>query len=311
MFLDATSTMSAKREMPAQAPDDFEWVNSWAATTLPPASAPAVVPEVTPPVAARVERPIPIAPIQPLAIEAALAECPQAAASLAAAPFPAEPGARAPAAVVDAPAAVVDAPAAVATMVPPGPPDPVDSEVVPDVALAPFGSEAADEPDTAAAASSAPADTVAESVASADDGGVSPTSDDEPRPSAPISFLDFARRAKSSLLGIVARTADPQPQPEAAPLEDISDLTDPLAAGVTLSPESAPTIVPDQLERDIAEIEVRRDALFAEWERSRRIAVDPVGRARTTDYVPILLGCVLGFTLLVVFGAAASFVSLR
>jgi hypothetical protein len=185
----------------------------------------------------------------------------------------------------------------------------VDSEVVPDVALAPFGSEAADEPDTAAAARSAPADAVAESVASADDGGVSPASDDEPRPSAPISFLDFARRAKSSLLGIVARTADAQP--EAAPLEDISDLTDPLAAGVTLSPESAPTIVPDQLERDIAEIEVRRDALFAEWERSRRIAVDPVGRARTTDYVPILLGCVLGFTLLVVFGAAASFVSLR
>ena len=304
MFLDATSTMTAKREMPAQAPDDFEWVNSWAATTLPPASAPAVVPEVTPPVAARVERPILIAPIQPLAMEPALVECRQAAASLAAAPFPAEPGARAP-------AAVVDAPAAVATTVPPGPPDPVDSEVVPDVALAPFGSEAADEPDTAAAVRSAPADIVAESVASADDGGVSPTSDDEPRPSAPISFLDFARRAKSSLLGIVARTADPQAQPEASPLADISDLTDPLTAGVTLSPESAPTIVPDQLERDIAEIEVRRDALFAEWERSRRIAVDPVGRARTTDYVPILLGCVLGFTLLVVFGAAASFVSLR
>jgi hypothetical protein len=32
---------------------------------------------------------------------------------------------------------------------------------------------------------------------------------------------------------------------------------------------------------------------------------------RTSDYVPILVGAVLAFTSLIVFGAAASFVSLR
>jgi hypothetical protein len=129
-----------------------------------------------------------------------------------------------------------------------------------------------------------------------------------PAPSAPISFLDFARRARRSLFRIVARNPDPQPESEALPLEDISELSDPVAADAALP--LAPDIAPDQLERDIAEIEMRRDALYAEWERSQR-GGDPTARSRTSDYVPILLGTVLGFTLLVVFGAAASFVSLR
>jgi len=298
MLSNVTSTMTAKREMPAQVSDDFAWVNSWAAKTLPQTSAPAVAAGITPPAAASAPQPR-IEPIQPLASEPVLAERPQVAVSLAPAPI-LEPG-----------DTIVDAPATVAAVTPLGPPDPVETDVVQDVTFAPFESEAADEPDPAAAARNAQPHTGAESVASVDEGGASPLLDEEPHSAAPISFLDFARRAKRSLFGIVVRTADPQPEPEVAPLEDISHLTDPLAAGVTLPPESAPTIVPDQLARDIAEIEVRRDALFAEWERSRRIAVEPSRGARTTDYVPILLGCVLGFTLVVVFGAAASFVSLR
>lgn len=72
-------------------------------------------------------------------------------------------------------------------------------------------------------------------------------------------------------------------------------------------------LAPDQLERDIAEIEIVRDQLLAEAEGNagRRLWAKQLQRARTADYVPILVGGALALTLLVVFGAAASFISLR
>jgi hypothetical protein len=65
----------------------------------------------------------------------------------------------------------------------------------------------------------------------------------------------------------------------------------------------------DQIERDIAEILWVRDRLLAESATPRRLAGR--FRVRTSDYVPIVVGGVLAFTSLVVFAAAASFVSLR
>jgi hypothetical protein len=66
-----------------------------------------------------------------------------------------------------------------------------------------------------------------------------------------------------------------------------------------------------QVERDIAEIQLVRDRLLSEFAPARRKAADRLASARTSDYVPILVGGVFAFTSLVVFGAAASFVSLR
>jgi hypothetical protein len=71
-------------------------------------------------------------------------------------------------------------------------------------------------------------------------------------------------------------------------------------------------LTPDQLERDIAEIELVRDQLLSELEPAASLAApEPSLLSRTSDMVPILVGGALGFILLVVFGAAASFVSLR
>jgi hypothetical protein len=66
-----------------------------------------------------------------------------------------------------------------------------------------------------------------------------------------------------------------------------------------------------RIERDIAEIELVRDRLLSASAPARRRTADRLALARTSDYVPILIGGVLAFTSLVVFGAAASFVSLR
>jgi hypothetical protein len=303
---DATSAMAAKREMPTQDSDDFEWVNAWAASAGP--SAPAVAPEITPPVTA-IARPASAAPNEQPAIEPARAGGSQPVASFFDAPSLDR------AAEADADAALPVA----ADVEPLSLPEPATSEMVrsaplgeeDDATSAPLvPEETTGEQDTAAGASGADDDAVVETVAStpASDEATSSDAGERPAPSAPISFLDFARRAKRSLFSIVARNADPQPEPEALPLEDIPDSFEPVAAGAAFP--LAPDLPPDQLERDIAEIEVRRDALYAEWERAQRRA-DPAARSRTSDYVPILLGTVLGFTLLVVFGAAASFVSLR
>ena len=64
----------------------------------------------------------------------------------------------------------------------------------------------------------------------------------------------------------------------------------------------------DLLARDIAEITRRRDQLLA---MSGAAAGGRPTAWRTSDYVPIVVGAVLAFTSLIVFGAAASFVSLR
>jgi hypothetical protein len=70
-------------------------------------------------------------------------------------------------------------------------------------------------------------------------------------------------------------------------------------------------LAPDQLERDIAEIEIVRDQLLAQHEPVEPVAEIAAPRGRTTELAPILVGATLGFVLLVVFGAAASFISLR
>jgi hypothetical protein len=68
-----------------------------------------------------------------------------------------------------------------------------------------------------------------------------------------------------------------------------------------------------QIERDIAEIEVVRDRLLSESALASRRSpsADRFASARTSDFVPILVGGLLAFMSLVVFGAAAWFVSLR
>ena len=274
MPLDATSATAAKREMPAQDSDDFAWVNAWAASAGP--SAPAVAPAITP-----------VAPALQALIE------------------PTQPATQVEAYTPPAPSseatAPLDPPTFIASEIMP----PVPFEAAQDGASAPLVPEAAPAETEAASVGDTDPEAAAESAASTDEGDELPAAEEQPKSSAPISFLDFARRAKRSLFSIVARNADLEPEPEA--LTHIPGSSDPVAAGTTfpLAPDLS-----DQLERDIAEIEIRRDALYAEWERSQRWA-DPAARSRTSDYVPILLGTVLGFTLLVVFGAAASFVSLR
>ena len=86
----------------------------------------------------------------------------------------------------------------------------------------------------------------------------------------------------------------------------------PIADSVEFAPEPV-ELAPDQLERDIAEIELIRDRLLAEEDASAVPFSEMTAAApsRTSDHVPVLVGGALAFTLLVVFGAAASLVSLR
>jgi hypothetical protein len=123
---------------------------------------------------------------------------------------------------------------------------------------------------------------------------------------APIPLFEAARRLGRArwhnIFRLVARVNEPPAALPESPLEAVEPLQEIAAAEATLAP--------DQLERDIIEIEMVRDRLFAEHTavaRQRRRA----SARRTSDSVPILVGAALAFTLLVVFGAAASFVSLR
>ena len=74
-------------------------------------------------------------------------------------------------------------------------------------------------------------------------------------------------------------------------------------------PNPAAPISPDQLMRDIAEIERVRDALAAHplpvFAKVRTQALTLVP-ARTTDPVPVVIGGVLALVMLTVFGAAAA-----
>jgi hypothetical protein len=131
---------------------------------------------------------------------------------------------------------------------------------------------------------------------------------------APIPLFETARRLGRArwrnIFRLAARVSEPPPHPMLVvpdgPSEAVADMH--ALPEVT---EAEVVLAPDQLERDIAEIEIVRDRLLAEHvaDQRQRVAARPM--ARTSDYVPILVGGALAFTLLVVFGAAASFVSLR
>ena len=102
-----------------------------------------------------------------------------------------------------------------------------------------------------------------------------------------------------------AETAQAAPMPKAEPFA---------VAPVVLQHVAQPTPVvpPDQLMRDIAEIERVRDALAAQpapvFAKGRTQAL--TAPARTTDAVPVVIGGVLALVMLTVFGAAAAMTKL-
>ena len=102
-----------------------------------------------------------------------------------------------------------------------------------------------------------------------------------------------------------AETAQAAPMPKAEPF---------VVAPVVLQHVAQPTPVvpPDQLMRDIAEIERVRDALAAQpapvFAKGRTQAL--TAPARTTDAVPVMIGGVLALVMLTVFGAAAAMTKL-
>ncbi len=103
-----------------------------------------------------------------------------------------------------------------------------------------------------------------------------------------------------------AETAQAAPMPKAEPF---------VVAPVVLQHVAQPTPVvpPDQLMRDIAEIERVRDALAAQpapvFAKGRTQALT-LAPARTTDAVPVMIGGVLALVMLTVFGAAAAMTKL-
>jgi hypothetical protein len=325
MLSDATSPPRATHDISADRADDFEWVNAWAAATSPASSKPAA-PEPVPQGTALVQElaHIPAKPqhaADSAVVQRATSDQPDTLA--APAPVPTEaprldsPASKAAEVPLFAPAAAA---VPMSVDVPPVAQDveavlaPLDTPVVDDASG--LSSVARLEPDSEAAAPALAADVYALTAAPE----LVELIDEQPadeKASAPISFLDFAWRAKRwrNLFGM-ARHRAPEATEPLDPLEALPSSSDPITAdaaeadALTLI-ELAPAIAPNQIELDVAEIEVRRDALLAEWEHERRTTAATVARSRTTDSVPILLGCVLGFTLLVVFGAAASFVSLR
>jgi len=76
-----------------------------------------------------------------------------------------------------------------------------------------------------------------------------------------------------------------------------------------------PSFPPDQLARDIAEIERARDALdalplVASVSTHRRTQALTLVPSRTSDMVPVVIGGVLALVMLTVFGAAAAMTKL-
>lgn len=133
---------------------------------------------------------------------------------------------------------------------------------------------------------------------------------------APIPLFETARRLGRARWRSIFRLAARVSEPPSHPMLVVSDGPSEPGAGEDMHalPEvtdAEVVLAPDQLERDIAEIEIVRDRLLAEHAADHRQRVAGRSVARTSDYVPILVGGALAFTLLVVFGAAASFVSLR
>ena len=102
-------------------------------------------------------------------------------------------------------------------------------------------------------------------------------------------------------------TAEPA-MPKAEPF-----VVAPVVVAAVAQPAPAAPISPDQLMRDIAEIERVRDALAAQpapvFAKGRTQALTLVP-ARTTDAVPVVIGGVLALVMLTVFGAAAAMTKL-
>jgi hypothetical protein len=141
--------------------------------------------------------------------------------------------------------------------------------------------------------------------------------DSEQAQSAAIPLLETVRRRKrwTHLFRIIARESETQTTESATSVLDAPPEAASQATGRTQDAgegsDADARLDLTQLERDIAEIEFVRDRLLSESASAPRKTVDRFPLARTSDFVPILVGGVLAFTSLVVFGAAASFVSLR
>lgn len=143
-------------------------------------------------------------------------------------------------------------------------------------------------------------------------------------PAAPIAPApDQNVQPIPALTPAAPMTTSPELPPEAAPAaaEVREKAPIPTPATITASQpakvESAEaSLAPDasQLERDIAEIECARDALLEPAPftiTDPRKPRSPFSALRHAESVPILVGSVVGATLLIVFGAAASLISLR
>jgi hypothetical protein len=108
---------------------------------------------------------------------------------------------------------------------------------------------------------------------------------------------------------------------EVEPIEAVAAVDQPAAVVAASEPAAIESeeasLVPqvDLLEFDIAEIERARDALMAPAPFTiidpRKVRGGRFSALRNPDSVPILVGSVVGVTLLIVFGAAASLISLR
>ena len=103
--------------------------------------------------------------------------------------------------------------------------------------------------------------------------------------------------------GAKPEPAMPQAEPFVVPVAVVEAVAQPTPAPIS----------PDQLMRDIAEIERVRDALAAQptpvFAKGRTQALTLVP-ARTTDAVPVVIGGVLALVMLTVFGAAAAMTKL-
>ena len=114
-----------------------------------------------------------------------------------------------------------------------------------------------------------------------------------------------------------ADTAKPESKSESARPAPAMPKAEPFVVPAVLpsvaQPAPAAPIAPDQLMRDIAEIERVRDALAAQpmpvFAKGRTQALTLVP-ARTTDAVPVVIGGVLALVMLTVFGAAAAMTKL-
>ena len=273
--------------------DDFEWVNAWAASRQ----------AVKTPAAAEASASPLLDPQMNHAVVARM----QASAAAGTADEPVVPpalnGAPHATATISAPAAASIQPTAE-----PESSDPVVPEAPAEAsAIIPLASAETAEP-AQADADASDADVVEETVAVID------AVEDTAGEPAPIPLFETARRLGRARWRNIFRLAARVSEPPSHPMLVVPDRPSEPVADMQALPEvtdAEVVLAPDQLERDIAEIEIVRDRLLAEHAADQRQRMAGRPMARTSDYVPILVGGALAFTLLVVFGAAASFVSLR